>query len=395
MRFSCVCFALLGNWFALAVKLLNTTGSVLSKPHQWHCGKDDECQTEFVSKYGILTAMDVHPLHDKQHDTTHFHEDDYKSLRNTSHGDMELLRKMSQSAETDVINAKYYIESINEASHRTVYVITTVMNAFVEHVFPHVKNPFVLVTGDALTVAPDGIFKSKSEFIDFIGDERVLFWFAQNGNSKHEKFAIIPNGLDYHNLWRDVSKDKRKKPVDQEKELKKAIEQAPDLAKRNQSIAVGPFSMTNGKRRLTKFAFENVPEGAKLVPDSFFGHLSREAFWKRIADHVFVASPRGAGWDCHRTWESLALGTMPIVDSTGMDSFWALHKLPVLVVPKWNKVLQYLNSNFKEKYESVLKLRVDLNNTAPKALKLNYWLELIDAARKGKGSVSNYMRRVR
>jgi hypothetical protein len=33
-----------------------------------------------------------------------------------------------------------------------------------------------------------------------------------------------------------------------------------------------------------------------------------------MSDYQFVASPMGNGYDCHRTWEALALGCVPIVN---------------------------------------------------------------------------------
>jgi hypothetical protein len=34
-------------------------------------------------------------------------------------------------------------------------------------------------------------------------------------------------------------------------------------------------------------------------------------------NYAFVASPYGGGPDCHRTWEALILGCIPIVKSSG------------------------------------------------------------------------------
>jgi len=33
-----------------------------------------------------------------------------------------------------------------------------------------------------------------------------------------------------------------------------------------------------------------------------------------MAEHQFIASPPGVGMDCHRTWEALLLGCVPIVE---------------------------------------------------------------------------------
>ena len=56
-----------------------------------------------------------------------------------------------------------------------------------------------------------------------------------------------------------------------------------------------------------------------------------------LASSHFVLSPRGNGLDCFRTWEALALGTIPIVKKSG--PFDAIYEgLPVLLVDRWEDV---------------------------------------------------------
>ena len=62
----------------------------------------------------------------------------------------------------------------------------------------------------------------------------------------------------------------------------------------------------------------------------------------------FVLSPRGNGLDCFRTWEALALGTIPIVKKSG--PFDAIYEgLPVLLVSRWEEVtLELLEKTLQE-----------------------------------------------
>jgi hypothetical protein len=50
----------------------------------------------------------------------------------------------------------------------------------------------------------------------------------------------------------------------------------------------------------------------------------------------FVVSPEGAGFDCHRTWEALLLGCIPIVKRSLVTDL--LERLPVLIVDEWAQV---------------------------------------------------------
>jgi hypothetical protein len=51
---------------------------------------------------------------------------------------------------------------------------------------------------------------------------------------------------------------------------------------------------------------------------------------------MYVLSPPGNGIDCHRTWEALFLGSIPIVKK----SFWPFDKLQIgaKVIEDWSEV---------------------------------------------------------
>jgi len=50
----------------------------------------------------------------------------------------------------------------------------------------------------------------------------------------------------------------------------------------------------------------------------------------------FVLSPLGAGFDCHRTWEALLLGCIPIVKAAKMNDLF--EGLPVVAVNHWQEI---------------------------------------------------------
>ena len=50
----------------------------------------------------------------------------------------------------------------------------------------------------------------------------------------------------------------------------------------------------------------------------------------------FVISPPGNGIDCHRTWEALYLGAIPIVRTSSLDPMY--EGLPVLIVNEWSDI---------------------------------------------------------
>ena len=57
---------------------------------------------------------------------------------------------------------------------------------------------------------------------------------------------------------------------------------------------------------------------------------------KLTSDSKFVLSPPGNGADCHRTWEAIYLGAIPIV----LRKFWPFIglDLPVIVLDSWEEL---------------------------------------------------------
>jgi hypothetical protein len=85
---------------------------------------------------------------------------------------------------------------------------------------------------------------------------------------------------------------------------------------------------------------------------------------EKMAQHKFVISPPGNGIDCHRTWEALYIGCVPIVIKNNIYKQWK--DLPIIQVNDYSEVTndllsQYLNSNF------------DCNT-----LNIDYWKSIIN-----------------
>jgi len=95
--------------------------------------------------------------------------------------------------------------------------------------------------------------------------------------------------------------------------------------------------------------------------------VSRTESWQRQLDYAFVLSPYGVGPDCHRTWEALTLGCIPIIKSCGLDPLF--ENLPVLLVKKWSDVTQELLDATIESFKT--------KTFQYEKLQLEYWLKLM------------------
>lgn len=98
-----------------------------------------------------------------------------------------------------------------------------------------------------------------------------------------------------------------------------------------------------------------------------FGDVSPSEYYTDLKRHRFVLSPPGAGPDCHRHWEALVMGAIPIVRSS--RALRLLEGLPVLMVDDLAKVTR---EKLEEEYERLSPL---FSNLDLSLLSIDYWKE--------------------
>ena len=93
------------------------------------------------------------------------------------------------------------------------------------------------------------------------------------------------------------------------------------------------------RKSLIKTVEKNGIRNVKVTP---------EAYFKSLAKFKFVVSPEGNGIDCHRHYEGLMVGTIPIVeDHPGIREKYA--GLPVLYTRDYSEITSaYLNEKYAE-----------------------------------------------
>ena len=91
-----------------------------------------------------------------------------------------------------------------------------------------------------------------------------------------------------------------------------------------------------------------------------------------MSQYKFVLSPPGAGMDCHRTWEALYIGCIPIVITSKIDELY--EELPIVVVNDWNEITKEF---LERKYDEIMKNKQD-NIYNMEKLELKYWTDLIN-----------------
>jgi hypothetical protein len=176
----------------------------------------------------------------------------------------------------------------------------------------------------------------------------------------------MPIGLDYHTIsnnpnhwWKMHTEGSR--PTEQESILNSLRQSMKSYEERTCKIFSNVHHTLDrhGDRGSAISALYNKPELIAIAST----HLSRSQTWGEMCKYSFVLSPFGNGYDCHRTWEALCFGAIPIVRAKHFKHLFA--DLPVLNVDEWSDITQELLQNTIREFKH--------RNFNYEKLTLKYW----------------------
>ena len=219
---------------------------------------------------------------------------------------------------------------------KSLFVYTQILPFFFDKIYPHLSNRFVLITHNS----DYGITEDYRRFLD---ENKIIKWFAQNAEIEHEKLVSVPIGIansqwPHGNLALLDSIRAEKQP--------------------KSSLVYKNFdSGTSFMRRL------RVQEATSLNGIAMAPKTKQSIYLRSIAQSKFNICPLGNGVDCHRTWESLYLDSIPIVEDCPLNR--SFKDLPILIVPedKWSLITkEFLEDQYQRFANSTWKLdKLDLN----------------------------------
>lgn len=240
---------------------------------------------------------------------------------------------------------------------------------FITKYAPTITKKIIIVSNDSDFDSP--IFEkpvgkgdeiAKEEILNFINSPFCVHWFTQNCTLNHPKVSAIPIGMDYH-TFNYVCPSKQ-----QEQILNHIKSNSPSWNNRHiKCYGNFHFSMDNKYYSSERYdCFNKVSKELCLYEEN---RVSLDTTWINQTTCAFVLSPAGGGLDCHRTWEALILGCIPIVRRFNIPLENVYADLPVLIVDNWEDVNEELLKstivNFNQRQFNYNKLM------------LKYWVDLI------------------
>lgn len=153
---------------------------------------------------------------------------------------------------------------------------------------------------------------------------RVRHWFAINNESRDSRIMTLPLG---------VTNDTDESPVHRiygNQAVLRKVQLEPRFIK---NLAYLNMSRTHPSRDVVIDLFSNQPW--VTVGKSESTMEGREQFLRDIRNHEFCFCPRGNGLDTHRLWETLYMGSIPIVEYD--PAYSEFRDLPIYFVTDWQK----------------------------------------------------------
>ena len=209
----------------------------------------------------------------------------------------------------------------NSNNYKTVYLVGDLIDQFIEarEQIPNIKT---LVIGESDTTQRE---QSLSKLYSKVGQI-----FSNNLIGKSERCSPVPLGIE-RQAYRSAGRVRNFQKKYQTKTSNRTI---PFLIAWNDA--------TNAKRPIYRAEFQN--HSNSLVINQ---RVAASTIHKLMRKTMFVPSPAGNGIDCHRTWEALYLGAVPVVLRS---EYFGENSWPVLVVDSWSELLEKKDNELKEIY---------------------------------------------
>ena len=211
----------------------------------------------------------------------------------------------------------------NSNKYKTVYLVGDLIDQFIEarEQIPNIKT---LVIGESDVTQYE---QNLSKLYSKVGQV-----FSNNLVGKSDRCFPVPLGIE-RQAYRSAG---RVRNFQKKYEIKISDRTIPFLIAWNDA--------TNAKRPIYRAEFQNHSDS--LVINQ---RVAASTIHKLMRKTMFVPSPAGNGIDCHRTWEALYLGAVPVVLRS---EYFGESNWPVLVVDSWSELLEKKSNELKDIYIS-------------------------------------------
>ena len=204
--------------------------------------------------------------------------------------------------------------------YNKIFVYTHFIKDFFSKFWNYIPDDLILISHNS----DDCIDESFRYIADY---PKLKLWYCQNRAISHSKLISIPIGI-ANSQWPHGKQN--------------IINCIRNVYLPKTQTVYKNFSINTNTSRRSYIDWVTNQNNILMSPS-----VSNFDYLNEIKKSLFVISPPGNGLDCHRNWECLALGSIPIIENHECFSQWK--DLPILFTDEWYDIkLSYLT----EKYSS-------------------------------------------
>ena len=259
---------------------------------------------------------------------------------------------MRRFTKEEIITTDKYLKAFPNDYYKTDVIVNGTMFYWRDRtIYPPTHNLKMIISGHSDYPITDSLF-------DLYQPKK---WFGTNKQTSNPNVYALPLGItndtnesNLHPIYGNL--------VCMENVMDETISNQ-NLVYMNMSISTYPmerqlvWDLFKDKKWVTIGLIENSIEG-------------RTRFLREIKSHSFVLCPRGNGMDTHRLWETLYMGSIPIVKKDVWNE--EFRDLPICFINDWSDVtielLEYEQNRIKNTNYNLDKLTI------------SYWIDKIKSA---------------
>lgn len=224
---------------------------------------------------------------------------------------MDIINIITPDKILDLANnciSRYKTDVVLTPERNIFFIKPDFLNGFIQNVLPKINYNFILLTHDSDIPVTE-------EYHQILNNPFLIKWFGMNCHIIHDKVQPIPIGM-ANEVWPHGNKDTLLKIINEKNKKENLIYCNFDP---NTNISARTYALSV----LQNFDFIHF-ENKKL---------NYEEYLRKLSTYKYVISPPGNSVDCHRIWEAIYLGVIPVVlKSIPMVYF---KDCPILFINDW------------------------------------------------------------
>lgn len=210
-----------------------------------------------------------------------------------------------------------------------IFVKSDLLGIFFFRGLPKINAKFYLLSG----IAGKDV---GQEFESYVNNDKIIKWVGCNLLFTHPKVLKIPIG--FEEVERCVGGPASGEGGDQ-KLLKKLYNSRRNFDEKMDKLLITYVGNTHSSRSKILGFF-------KTKKNVYFANKMKfENYMKKIDEYKFVLCPRGCGTDTHRFWEVILMGSIPVLESSGLDELY--RKFPCIIMNSYTDLKDEDFANFE------------------------------------------------